>query len=365
MTHLDNINRRKFDRFSFKDTFVLETENFNGISSTSSINMSQKGAHLISLKPLPKGSIVSIEVPSQKIQMMGEVCWIGPEHDQKFDVGISFHDFFPTTKAKIANLIDRIQVEPDSSGPVFSFELEKNVSMFLDKFIEDIRPEPIVQAPVSYRRLGTPTEKSISFYTPSKPATMEGTTTSFRIDEKIAAVDFPLRPILLTMLALSLFFFRETFMMSLQNLSTQQAASTISAPAKAVAAPTPVEAEPTQATFQDGLIEKIEWTGTTDKLQMVFSFRTDIKSDQIQITKMNFDDHPRQLIKILDIDGKLDQKNTQIDHALVNQVRLGIHEENGHKNLHIVMDMTSSNVSVASTEQTDKNLIVRLQYGSK
>ncbi|MEZ4845891.1 MAG: PilZ domain-containing protein [Bdellovibrionota bacterium] len=173
MTNIEHINRRKYDRFAFENVFVLETENFSGISNTSSINLSQKGAHLVSKTPLTKGSIVSIEMPSERIQLMGEVCWVGEKGDQHYNVGVAFHEFIPVTKTKIANLIQRIQTEPETAeGQTFSFELENKVSNFLDKYVEEVRPDPIVHAPVSYRRLGTPTEKTLSFYTPSKPQTL-------------------------------------------------------------------------------------------------------------------------------------------------------------------------------------------------
>jgi hypothetical protein len=363
LNKVELINRRKFERFSFEDTFILESEKFTGISKTSSINLSQKGAHLVCLTSFPKGSIVSIEVPSQKIQMMGEVCWISPNKDQKFDVGVTFHDFFPATKAKIANLMDQIQTQPDSSGPVFSFELEKDVSQFLNTFIEDVQHEHIVQAPAPHRRLGMPAEKSSTLYTPSKPFIMEGTTTPLRIHEKIDPTNFPLRPVLLTLLALSLFLFRETFTSSLVNLTSQSkyVARTTSKP-KAIAQSTAIGSEINQVSFQDGWIEKIQWFGALDKLQMTFSFRSEIQSDQVQITKISFDDHPRQLIKITNIDTVLEQKNIQVDHALVNQVRMGIHEEDGQKNLHIVVDMTSSNVSMASSKLDPKKLTINLWY---
>ncbi len=365
MTQIANINRRRFDRFSFQDTFVLETEKFDGISSTFSVNMSQKGAHLLSKKPYTQGAVISIEVPSQKIQMMGEVCWVGPQHNQQYNIGVAFHEFFPTTKSKIANLIDRIQTEPDSNGPVFSYQLEQNVSQFLDPFIEEMKPEPLVQAPVSYRRLGTPTEKTLSFFTPSRPQTLEGTTTSFRIDEKIASRNLPTRALLLAGLALSLFFFRSVFTQSLQHWITPSVATHALTKAKPMPHHHVADPEPTEVVFQEGLIEKIQWNGSSDQLQMTFTLRNQITPAQIQTNKIIFDGHPRELIKILDVDGQLMQKNILINHALVDQVRMGMHDEQGIKNLHIVIDMTSKNISVTSTQSSPTKLTLEFQYGQK
>ncbi|MCC7459708.1 MAG: PilZ domain-containing protein [Proteobacteria bacterium] len=365
MTQSGNINRRRFDRFTFETTFVLESENFSGISSTSSLNLSQKGAHLISQTPLTKGSIISIEVPSEKIQLMGEVCWIGPQRDQQYDVGIAFHEFFPATKVKIANLIERIQTEPETAeGKAFSFELENNVSAFLNKYIEDLRPDPIVSAPVSYRRLGTPTEKTLSFYTPSKPQTLEGTTTSFRIDEEKVKAEMPVRSIVLALLALSLFFFKDTFTAHVTQALISTKASFTTAPAAPVAVKTAALAVPhdNQVTFVDGLIQKIQWKGASDRIEVRFDFSQDVSADQFQISKINFDDLPRQLIKISNVSGSLEQRKIMVAHSLLNQIRTGIHDDNGQKNLHIVMDLTNTNVAVVDTQQDPQSLTLLLQY---
>jgi len=165
-------------------------------------------------------------------------------------------------------------------------------------------------------------------------------------------------------LALSLFFFRGIFIQNLQQIQLPVVTVAKAPKTKAVPQPVPSDSDIHHAMFSEGLVEKIEWTGASDKLQMAFTFRQEIKADQIQITKIRFDDHPRQLIKISDVEGNLGQKNTSVGHALVNQVRMGIHEENGKKNLHIVVDMTSANVSVASTKQDPKKLTIDLQYGS-
>jgi len=365
MTQTENINRRKYDRVSFEHIFVLETENFSGISSTSSVNLSQHGAQLVSKTSLTKGSVISIELPCEKILMMGEVRWVSPQPNQQFDVGVAFHEFFPSTKAKIANLIERIQTEPETAdGKPFSFELENNVSSFLNKFVEDLRPDPIVSAPVSYRRLGTPTEKTLSFYTPSKPQTLEGTTTSFRIGEEKISHEFPFRSMTLALLALSLFFFKNTFTANLTLWLTQAnvpVTATISKASVSKAAGT-VTAQDNQAIFSDGLLEKIQWQGTTDRVEVKFNFRKPVSADQLQISKINFDDHPRQLIKISNVEGNLQQKNIMVGHSLLNQIRTGVHEENGQKNLHIVMDLTNINVSVVDTQQDAQSLTMTLKY---
>lgn len=366
MNNIEHINRRKFERHSFEHTFVVETENFSGISSTSSLNLSQKGAHLISTTPMAQGSIVSIEVPSEKIQLMGEVCWVSPQQDKKYNVGVAFHEFFPTTKAKIANLIERIQTDAESvEGNSFSFELENKVSNFLNKFVEELRPDPIVSAPVSYRRLGTPTEKTLSFYTPSKPQTLEGTTTSFRIDDGAPKVKLPFRSVALVLLAFSLLFFKNTFTANLTHWLTNRNAPTIVALSQP-ATPKATQVTKTsdnQATFQEGLIQKIQWDASAkDRIVVTFGFSEPVSTDQFQISKINFNDQPRQLIKILNATGTLVQKNIMVSHPLLNQIRMGMHDDQGQQNLHVVMDLTNVNVSVVDTQQEAQKLTLTLQY---
>ena len=365
MTQSGNINRRQHDRFAFEHVFVLETENFSGISDTSSINVSQKGAHLVSKTRLSKGSIVSIEMPSERIQLMGEVCWVDEKNAQHYDVGVTFHEFIPVTKTKIANLIQRIQTEPETAeGRTFSFELENKVSTFLDKYVEEVRPDPIVHAPISYRRLGTPTEKTLSFYTPSKPQTLEGTTTSFRIDEEKTSTALPLRAMVLSLMALSLFFFKDTFSTNLTRWLTHRTAAAEATAAKLSQRKTlPSTSNPeNQDILLNGLIEKIQWRGAADRIQVTFEFSEPVSADQLQISKINFDDHPRQLLKISNIEGTLGQKDILVGHALLNQIRMGIHEENGQKDLHVVMDLTNANVTVVDTQQTAQSLTLTLQY---
>ncbi|MEZ4845892.1 MAG: hypothetical protein R2877_02685 [Bdellovibrionota bacterium] len=55
-------------------------------------------------------------------------------------------------------------------------------------------------------------------------------------------------------------------------------------------------------------------------------------------------------------------KNIFIGHALLNQIRMGIHEENNQKDLHVVMDLTNANVTVVDTQQTAQSLTLSLQY---
>lgn len=368
MTQTGIINRRESDRFSFQDTFVVEPENFQAISTTSSRNMSKKGAQLLSKTPLTVGSIVAIEIPSKRIQLMGEVRWVRPDGEGSYGIGVAFHNLFPTTGAKINEWVEEIQVqsESDPEGLTFSFELEENVSSFLNQYIEAIRPEPIVTAPVSYRRLGTPTENSYSFFTPSRALTSEGTTTSFRIDQPEVAKELPLRAITLGLLALSLFFFRETFSAHLSSWFTPKAPVTAQISSKVIV-PTTSSANTNDefVAFNEGPVEKITWSGPADRLDVKILMRADLSSTKAEATKISFNNDPRVLVKIPNMQGPVDTKNIMVGHSLINQIRMGLHSENDQKNLHIVMDMTSPNVKIASTSQTGKNLNIRLEYAAK
>lgn len=370
MNQTEAINRRQFDRYSFQDNFVVDTENFQGISTASSKNLSRKGAQLFSEKPLTVGSIVSIEIPSKKLQLMAEIRWVRPQTDGKgFEVGISFHELFPSTGSKIANLIQEIQEiqiksEDGLEGTVFSFELEANVSKFLDTYIDAIRPEAIMMAPISYRRLGTPTENSYSFFTPSRPNISEATTHSFRIDDPHAVKSFPVRAILLGMLAISLLIFRDVFISAATHWFSPKTATVISKPAVEAAVPSVTTTINNTATalFYRGPIDKIEWSGEADMIDLKITFRDEMTPAQVQVSKINFEDHPRALIKVMNQEEPIDPKSVLINHPLINQIRLGFHDEINGKNLHMVMDLTSSNVVVFSSNLTGKILNVRLKY---
>lgn len=377
MTQTVITNRREFDRYSFQDTFLVEPENFQAISNTSSKNMSRKGAHLVSSTPLEIGAVVAIEIPSKRIQLMGEVRWVRPDGEGSYGIGVAFHNLFPSTGARIDEWVEEIQVqtESDPEGQTFSFELEDNVSSFLNSYIEAIKPEPIITAPVSYRRLGTPMENSYSFFTPSRPLASEGTTTSFRIDEPKVAREIPVRAISLSLLALSLFFFRTPFANHLsawlKTPSTKVSATTATAPTVVssskviIPSSSPVNANDEFVTFNEGPIEKMSWSGQADRFEIKINFRADMTNTIAAVSKINFDERNRVLVVVPNMEGPVDTKPIMVGHSLINQIRLGLHSDAGSQKLHIVMDMTSQNVKIASQAQTGQTLTLRLEYAAK
>jgi hypothetical protein len=181
-----DINRRQFDRISFNDKFVVETENFRGVASAHSQNLSQKGALIISNQSVAKGCVISIEIPSHRLQLLGEVRWVEPmETGDEFAMGIAFYEVVPGNKRKISSLLEEAQQHADSTSfeGKFSFVLEQNIASFLDKHIEDLTVDETTSVPVTYRRLNILTEKSFSFYTPTRSNPGEMTSTSYRIDQ--------------------------------------------------------------------------------------------------------------------------------------------------------------------------------------
>ena len=363
ISSVDLINRRKFDRFEFHDEFVIEGEKFQTIPSVASKNVSQKGAFLTLSQPMEIGSIITAELPTAKLHLIAEVRWTKKDNEQ-YGIGIVFHELFPQTKQKITDLIHHIQVESKKiqQNSFSSLDFEQMVSAFLDRYIDDVRPEPVESYPTMNRRLNTPIEKSLSFYTPSKSRMMELTTSSFRIhQEKTESMKskIPARKLafLAALLATAGLYFasRNGFVEnSIKQLAQKPVAETTGVPNKIAV---------TEASFNEGLLEKVSWSTIASRTELTLSFRDIVTPEQVQFESIRTD-QPRELVKIMNVDPKLDQKTIYSVNSMINQIRVGLHDEQGQTNLHIVMDLKNPNIQIISKSQTEKTLKLVLSGGA-
>lgn len=361
---MDNINRRKFTRFDFQNDFVLETEKFQIIPDTYSRNLSQKGAQLITSKEIAVGTITCIEIPSAKLQLIAEVRWVEPEENGRFSIGVAFHELFPQTKQKISEFIEQLQekTSQEDEGIFLSLDLELSISSFLNQYNEGMRSDSMESFPKSSIRPTSTDEKRFSIYTPSKSKSLDFSSTSFRLedDKTIEARNelITFRKVLLLTLALigigsvigyqiGLF---ETIAQLMSPFHEKQTEGD-----NQTSAITSNEMD-----FNEGTLEKISWKESNQSLEITFYFRETIAPEQIQISRINID-QPRELIVISNVENKLDQKNINLGNPLAGQIRLGLHENQLQSDLHIVIDVTSPDVTTVIKNQDEKSMTIQLQ----
>lgn len=355
ISELGAINRREFERFEFANPIILEGEKFQVIPDVCARNLSQRGACISTRTPLQIGSIVTAEIPSSKLHLIAEVCWVRPDSDSKYEVGVIFHELFPQTKQQISDLIHQIRIEPVvEADQAPSLELENGIASYLDQYVEEIKPDPIETYP-TIRRIPAPSENSFSVYTPSKSRWLELTSTSFRLENK-TAITKPkvyLRAVLLFMilaaaLGLYLYMIKNTMKQVYSEIEPSASISPIGI-SKTIAI--------NETNFEKGSLEKLSWTGDAKHFQIVLTFRDEIKSDQLEISRNNVY-QISEIIKIIKVQSDFDPKSIAVMNPLVQQIRLGLHQNENQYDLHISVDLKDLNVEIANKTLANKTLTI-------
>lgn len=108
-------------------------------------------------------------------------------------------------------------------------------------------------------------------------------------------------------------------------------------------------------------IEDIQWRRAGQGLEITVTADGQIPSRRVKSFRLG-GDSPREVIQLLGIGVGYGEKTLAVGGPGVRQIRSGLNERNGGKELRLVLDLTGSSVRVTELRPEGRQLVIRVEF---
>ncbi|MEZ4704674.1 MAG: PilZ domain-containing protein [Bdellovibrionota bacterium] len=395
-TQNQNHDRRRHLRIRLEQEVLVERENFEGIETMTTFNLSPAGACIQCEKKMNPGQIVYLEIQKDHLHIdcipsMGEVKWVKQASEDIWLNGIEFRGISAKFKNRIHSLIlsNQGKLLESTTSKVFPSEdsqeqlieyLEKSdpqegdpLESFPDMEVEIDQPQDLTRFPQDTLLDTTSLVKALRNVETSSELSTDVEEFVDQWPEEILSDKPSIQPWMISVLVGSLILaggwyakdilFRkqqpsidELFAQLYQNSTSTT--STEAVPVKNLpGSQTLLEKYPIDLEKPSTMLRNLVWKSQDHRGTVTIETNGNTKDLKVR-TFLLTQPTPRKVYVFSNLSHEFDQKVFPIGAFGVSQVRLGRHEvTDGSQELHVVLDLSQPNTEF-ELKQIDQNIVI-------